>query len=158
MRCMYPLRRGFTRVFPVPGTSVCSVQHWYPYRHFCEFCTIFIPVPETSVSSVRPCHNTRGTRVQHSNTYPDLCEFCMTSIPYPELLWVMYDIHTRTRNVCKFCTPVPQYPGYGNNIRIPIRNFCEIRKTSIPIRTRNPQTLQNTSLKHCSPDDLVLIG
>ena len=33
------------------------------------------------------------------------------SYPYPELLEVLYDIHTRTRNLWKFCTPVPQLPG-----------------------------------------------
>ena len=61
----------------------------------------------------------------------------------------MYDIHTRTRNFCKLCTPVPQYPGYeyallkitgcgcgyeyGYNVGIPTRDFCEFRKTSIPV-------------------------
>ena len=29
-------------------------------RIFCKFCTTLIPVPGTSVRSVRPCHNTRG--------------------------------------------------------------------------------------------------
>ena len=28
----------------------------------------------------------------------------------PELLWVLYDIGIRTRNFSKFCTPVPQHP------------------------------------------------
>ena len=31
--------------------------------------------------------------------------------PYPELLEDLYDIHTRTRNFWKFCTPVPTIPG-----------------------------------------------
>ena len=33
--------------------------------------------------------------------------------PYPELLQALYDLHTRTRNFCKFCTPcftIPELP------------------------------------------------
>ena len=42
--------------------------------------------------------------------------------PYPELLEVLYDIHTRTRNFWKFCTPVPQIPG----VRVyHFYNLCE---------------------------------
>ena len=37
----------------------------------------------------------------------------------------MYDIHTRTRNFCKICTTVPQYPGYGYGIFITAWNFCK---------------------------------
>ena len=33
------------------------------------------------------------------------------SHPYPELLEVLYDIHTCTRNFWVFCTPVPTIPG-----------------------------------------------
>ena len=33
------------------------------------------------------------------------------SYPYPELLEVLYDIHTCTRNFWKFCTPVATIPG-----------------------------------------------
>ena len=35
------------------------------------------------------------------------------SYPHPELLEVLLlcDIHTRTRNFCKFCTPVATIPG-----------------------------------------------
>ena len=36
-------------------------------KNFCELCTTFIPVPETSVRSVRPCH-IPGVRVQHFHT------------------------------------------------------------------------------------------
>ena len=56
----------------------------------------FIPVPGTSVSSVRPCDNTRGTgatflclpRTYVSSVCPryntrNLCEFCDTFIPLP---------------------------------------------------------------------------
>ena len=65
-------------------------------------------------------------------------------VPIPELLYVLLDIHTHTRNFCKFCTPVAQYPGYGYvrvelpvygcgyNIHIHTRNFCELCMTCIP--------------------------
>ena len=33
------------------------------------------------------------------------------SLPYPELLELLYDIHTRTRNTWKFFTPVPAILG-----------------------------------------------
>ena len=33
------------------------------------------------------------------------------SYPYPELLEVLYDIYTRTRNFWKCCTPVRTIPG-----------------------------------------------
>ena len=45
--------------------------------------------------------------------------------PYRNSCTVLYDIHICSRNFFKFCTPVPQYPGYAYNIRIPTRNFRE---------------------------------
>ena len=56
--------------------------------------------------------------------------------------------HTRgitcTRNFCKFCTPVDQYPGYGyapvkvpecgyGYIIVPTRNFCEFCTSFMPV-------------------------
>ena len=76
-----PRGRAFTRVLLVPG---------------------FIPVPGTSVSSLRPCHNTRN-----------FLKSCKTFILVPELLFVLSDIHTGTRKFCEFCI---QYPGYGYSI------------------------------------------
>ena len=55
---------------PVPGTSVRSVRPRHSTR---GTGTAFLFLPGTSVSSVRPCHNTRN-----------FCEFCNTSIPVPE--------------------------------------------------------------------------
>ena len=85
----------------------------------------------------------------------------------------MYDIHTGTRNFCKFCTPVAQYSGYGYalvkivcrygygyNIRVTTRNLCEFCDTSTPVPgtcassvktsisvlvPRNTQIFQNTT-------------
>ena len=82
-------------------------------RNFCKFCTPVVTIP--------------GVRVQHFYTRPELLEVLYArassvrlSYPYPELLWVLYGIHTRTRNFCELCTPratIPgEYPGYGYSI------------------------------------------
>ena len=124
---LLPRGRVFTRVLPVPGTSVSSEQHPYraPYkellwvlyihartRNFCKICT---PVPQYSgygYSIFIPARN--------------FCEFCTHVPQYPELLEVLQDFHARTRNLCELCTtfmpvpgtsvsfvrPVPQCPGY----------------------------------------------
>ena len=109
----------------LPGTSVISMRLPYPYpellwvrglcslgyvqdhtpgitrtRNSCKFCTAFIPVPGSYVSSVHPWRDTRGmgmplqkypgagtygyrVRVQHPCTHPGLCDFYKTSIPVP---------------------------------------------------------------------------
>ena len=56
---------------PVPGTSVSSVRPAPQYPGYGY--SIFLYPPGTSVSSVRPCHNTQN-----------FCEFCNTSMPVPE--------------------------------------------------------------------------
>ena len=48
-----------------------------------------------------------------------------TSNRTPPPIACIYPGITRTRNFCKICTTVPQYPGYGYNIFIPARNFCK---------------------------------
>ena len=74
---------AFTRVLPVPGSFGSSVRLSYPYPN-CKFCKTIIPLPGvrvqhllyppgTSVSSVRPCHNTRS-----------FWKFCNTFILVPE--------------------------------------------------------------------------
>ena len=52
--CIYP---GITRTRNF--CELCTIHT--RTKNFCELCTTFIPVPGTSVTSVRPCHNTRGT-------------------------------------------------------------------------------------------------
>ena len=107
-------REGFARL------SFCKVhtEPWpryfpgyYPYRsfckffrtsitrgrNFCEFCTTFLPVPETCVNYVRPCHNTRGT----GTTFVYLPGTSVTSVRLPY----------RTRNFCElWATSIP-VPG-----------------------------------------------
>ena len=68
-------------------------------RNFYEFCTTFIPVPEPSVSSVRPWHNTRGT----GTTFVYLRGTSVSSAR----------LHIPTRNFCEFWKTVAQYPGTG---------------------------------------------
>ena len=108
-------------------------------RNFCKFCKTFVPVPETSLSSVRPWHNARGTgicpckntrvRVRlliHEHSYTNLPGTSVSSVrlsyPSPEFLLVTIlcsvgyaQNHTRSvtraRNCCKFCTTFIPVPG-----------------------------------------------
>ena len=73
--------------------------------------------------------NARATipvvRVQHFYTCPETSVSSARRCQYPELVWVLQDIHTRTRslcelcvafihtrNFCELCTPVPQHPEH----------------------------------------------
>ena len=108
-------------------------------RNFCKFCRAFIPVPGTSVSSVRQCHEYRGYGYSIFIPARNFCKFLYAratkpgtsgssvrlSHPYPELLEVLYNIHTRTRNFCELCTPRATIPGYGYTLFVPARNFCK---------------------------------
>ena len=69
------------------------------------------------------------------------------SYPYKELLRVLCDIHTRTRNLCEFCTPRATIPGVrvqhflyapGTSVSSVLpchntRSFCEFCNTSIRV-------------------------
>ena len=59
------------------------------FWNFGEFCATFIPVPETSVSSVRPCHNTRGTGTTFVYLPGTSVSSARLPYRYPELLWVL---------------------------------------------------------------------
>ena len=105
-------------------------------------------MPSTAMEIPRPCS------VGYAQTIPGIFIQGITlqrtsvssvghSYPYPELLEVVYDIHTRTRNFWKFGTPVPQIRGvrvynifltYVSSVRPchNTRNFCEICNTSVP--------------------------
>ena len=59
-------------------------------------------------------HVQNHTRGVYPGYYPtkNLWKFCVgRSYPYPELLEVLYGTHTRTRDFCKFCTPIATIPG-----------------------------------------------
>ena len=93
-------------------------------RIFCKFCRAFIPVPGTSVSSVGHSypypellavlyargHNTRGTGTACFVPARSFCELCTPVPQYPELLEVLQDIRTRTRNFWKFCKITYPHP------------------------------------------------
>ena len=49
---------------------------------------------------------TPGTTLQSTSV-----SYVAHPYPYPEHLEVLYDIHTCTRNFCKFCTPAATIPG-----------------------------------------------
>ena len=68
----------------LPGTSVSSVRPCHNTWNFCNFCNTFIPVPGTSVSAVRPVHNTRGTGTACFVPARNFCELCSTSLPVSE--------------------------------------------------------------------------
>ena len=74
----------FTPGITLQRTSVCLKDIHTHARNFCKFCTTFMHVPGTSVSSLRPCHK-----------YPG---------------YYGHSIFIPARNLCEFCTPVPQYP------------------------------------------------
>ena len=167
------LRRIFTRELPVPGTSVSSVQPYqyperlsvmygihtctlsifvmyvghthnhirvcifpgyYPTKNFCNFCRILISVLGTSGSSVRRCRKDPGYGVQHVYTRPELLE-------------VLYDFRTRTRNFCEFCKTRATIPGVrehhglyppGTSVSYVClcnntRNLWKLCNTSIPV-------------------------
>ena len=61
-----------TAFFHLPGTSVSSVRPCHNTQNFLKSCRTLIPVSETSVGTVRPCHNTRN-----------FWNFCKTFIPVP---------------------------------------------------------------------------
>ena len=51
-------------------------------------------------------NRTRGITLQRTSV-----SSVRHSYPYPELLEILYDVDTRTRNLWKFCTPVRTIPG-----------------------------------------------
>ena len=92
----------------------------------------------------------RETSAQEARSSPN------DHVPVPELLWVRYDVGTRTREFSRdCCIPVPKYPAYGKPFEnklfnryaglatgttfayVPTRNCCEFCQTFIlPRRTR----------------------
>ena len=84
---------------PVRGRiSVTYVQHYTLPDKLCDFCTTFIPLPDSSVTSVGTSYRypgmgytfhtrTRGrsvTSVQQHTLAEKLCDFCKTFIPLPD--------------------------------------------------------------------------
>ena len=116
---------------------------YYPGKNFCKFCSAFIPVPETSRSSVRHSylypkllevlcargHKTRGVGTARFVPARNFCEFCTPVPQYPEVLEILQDIRTRTGNFWKFCRTLIPLPG---NSVTPVRPWHNTRGTGIP--------------------------
>ena len=98
-----------------------------------------------SVGFVQTIHgvNTPGITLQRTSIISSVGH----SYPYPELLEVLCDVHTYTRNFWKFCTPVATIPGvrvqyvlyplitFVSSVRLchSTRNFWKFCKTSVPV-------------------------
>ena len=133
-------------------------------RQFCYFCTTFIPSHDSSVTSVTTSYRypgmgytfhtrTRGrfmTSVQHHTLpggglkllyiipYPgEVCNFCTTSYPTRQVLWLLYDFHTLTRQFCNLINNFVPVPGYGVHLSYSYPGeVCDFCTTSYPTRGR----------------------
>ena len=90
-------------------------SHRIPSAGCVHFSGVFAG-PGTSVSSVRPCHNTRTSEcsARLSYPYPNICKFCKS-------------LHIRTPNFCEFCTPCVKIVGVrARHLLYPpgTREFC----------------------------------
>lgn len=94
-------------------------QCFYQQYSFQQYS--LVPAALARTSSNRTSKNTTGTTNMFTKTavlrkvgtepYPGYFLGCY---PYvPELLQVLHDIHTSSRNFCSLRTSVAQYPGYG---------------------------------------------
>ena len=159
---------------PVPGTSVTSARHSYPY-------------PGTSVSSVRPCHTTRdkGTTLKYlrgtsmsavrpCHNIRNFFEFCKDWIPvprkssgriqcqYPEFLSSVRPCHN-TRGAGPTLLYMPGTSVISVGPCLNTGNFFEFCNTNTHFRnfrkkfhtrTRNLQILQDTTLE--SPQKVAI--
>ena len=126
-----------------------AVVEWTPAAMYvCSVCTLihFTCAPSPSrvlyvgKRSISRPNFARSCSVGYAQTMPGVFTPGITlqrtsvssvghSYPYPELLKVLYDSHTRTRNFWKFCTPVPTIPG----VRVyHFYNVCEFC-TPVPL-------------------------
>ena len=81
---------GFCKRFiPVPGTSVSSVRFSYPYQQLLRDLETIIPVPGVRLRILYPCPKPLWV-LYSTHSIP---ETCLTSIrgpyTYPKLLWVL---------------------------------------------------------------------
>ena len=118
MKMIYPypvyLWHWRTELPEVPGTGMnvprlrvfCRVRTnralgiypgYYPTKNFCKFCRAFAPVPRIPGGSVR-----------HSYLCPELLEVLYARVHNTRGTGTACFVPAR--NVCEFCTPVPQYP------------------------------------------------
>ena len=101
-------------------------------------------------SRVRHTNRTRGI---YPGYYPRTSASSVGHLyPYPELLEVLNDIHTQTRNFCEFCTPVPQHQELLEvlkDFRTRTRSFWKFYKNPVPLPS---SSVSSVSLWHNTPD------
>ena len=81
-----------TTSYPTRGRFISSVQHHsLPEshlhtltRHFCDFCTNFVPVPGYGVFLSYRTWRISVTSVQYYTLPDKFCDFCTTFIPLPD--------------------------------------------------------------------------
>ena len=79
--------------------------------------TVFSYLPETSVSSVRSCHNTRGAGTACFVPARNFCGLCNTSV------------YTRTRKFWMFCkTPIPSIGNPQTLQNITFQNYAAVAR------------------------------
>ena len=147
LSCLFvPLRRIFTRVLPVPRTSESCTTFIYRTRNFFTIlCSVRymenhtrgiypgISWLITSVSYVRPCHNTRGKGTAFSYLPGTSVSSVRRLYPYMDLLWVLYACAT-TPGVR--VQPFYTVPGISlSSVRLCHNtwNFCGFCDISIPV-------------------------
>ena len=97
-----------------------------------EFYKTAISVPGTSLSSVRPCHNTLGMGTTFFIPARNFFEFCAPVLQYLKLLRVLYGNHTRPRYLCKICMPDTTHPP-GVRVQRFYTTFLYLPVTSVSI-------------------------
>ena len=110
-------RRYLPPALPVPDTSVRSVRHQH---HFGKFRTTSIPAPDTSVSSVRQQYRyqmLRKVRYDINTGTGHFGKFGTTSVPFPPLpLW----------------TSVPGLTPDTTAIPVPNTSECSVKQYPVP--------------------------
>lgn len=120
------------------------VRRAYPYPELLQFCMTFTPVPqnpEYGYNVFKPVRNSCAfyhyTPVLHYEPRTSMSSLRLVN-PYPELLRVLYNLHTRNRNICKFQyvfgnRPNLTVPLHGSLLFFlsPLRTVLRIAKTTV---------------------------
>ena len=126
---------------PVPGGFLRPLLD-----KFCYFCTTFIPLPDSSVTSVTTSYRYSGMGYTFhlSYSYPgEVYDFCTTSYPTRGRFMTSVQhhalpesyFHTLTRQFCDFCNNFVPLPGYGVCLSYPyLEDFCDFCTTLYPTR------------------------
>ena len=106
----------YTLSYPTRGRFVSSVQHHTLPERFCDFCTTFIPLPDSSVIPVTTSYRYQGMGYTFlTRTW----RISVTSVQH----------YTQPDKFCDFCTPSIPVPGYGVHLPYPTRGRSVISVT-----------------------------